>query len=292
MKKRVLGILSAIMVLAVVLPVSGVAGAQSEATADVAPELRPALAIESPNVARVGQPVTVRVVDRHTGRPVPRAGVWAVHVDDSNSIEADTDLTEQNSYFIGWTDQNGEIEHRFRRPGRYVLAAVKDGFMPGFSKITIVSRKALAIKAPDKARVGQQVTIRVFDRNDGTPVPRAGVWVVRINSVLTETASTNDAVAEISEAEAYAELAKKRGYFIGWTDGNGKVKHQFRVPGKYVLVSVKEGYTPALARIEIVLTKTKIKNQPALSLSRSTITNKPLTILAAKEYPALLGKET
>ena len=40
---------------------------------------------------------------------------------------------------IGWAelDSNGEVSHRFREAGRYVLVAIKSGFIPGFAKIAI-----------------------------------------------------------------------------------------------------------------------------------------------------------
>lgn len=40
--------------------------------------LKPALAIKAPEVARVGQMVTAKVIEKHIGRPVPGAGVWAI----------------------------------------------------------------------------------------------------------------------------------------------------------------------------------------------------------------------
>jgi len=240
LKKAIFGVLASIIAVAMLLPVTAAAVTQPELTSDTMPELRPALAIKAPNVAAVAQLVTITVVERHTGEPVPRAGVWAVHVKGEN-VETYAALDDENSQFLGWTDQNGSVFHRFREQGHYVLLAVKDGFVPGFAQIAIKPLKALAIKAPDVAGVGQLVTINVFERYTGTPVPRAGVWAIDVNDIKDET----------DDAEAYASLAEKFGQFLGWTDRNGNVFHRFREPGQYVLVAVKDGFVPGFARIAI-----------------------------------------
>jgi hypothetical protein len=246
LKKAILGILASVMALAMLLPLTAVATAQPEVTTDTVPELRPALAIKAPELAGVGQWVTIKVIEKHTGKPVPRAGVWAVDVRDieteTNDAEAYASLAEKCGHFLGWTDRNGNVFHRFREPGRYVLVAVKDGFVPGFAQIEIKPLKALAIKAPDVAGVGQLVTITVYERYIGVLVPRAGVWAVDVQRVEN---GDND-------AKAYAALAEKCGHFLGWTDKHGNVFHRFKEPGRYLLVAVKDGLIPGFARITIL----------------------------------------
>jgi len=245
LKKAILGTLALIIAVAMLLPLTAVAVAQPGLTSDVTPEVRPALAIKAPEVAGVGQWVTIKVVEENTGEPVPRAGVWAIDVNDleseTNDAEAYASLAEKYGYFLGWTNRNGNVFHRFREAGRYVLVAVKDGFIPGFAQIAIRPLKALAIRAPDVAGVGQLVTITVYERYIGIPVPGAGVWAVDVNRI--ENAS--------NDVEAYASLAEKYGEFLGWTDRNGNVFHRFSEPGRYMLVAVKDGLIPGFAQIAI-----------------------------------------
>jgi hypothetical protein len=244
LKKAILGTLASIIALAMLLPLA-VAVGQPGVTSDVTPEVRPALAIKAPEVAGVGQLVTIKVVEENTGKPVPRAGVWAVDVNDlqneTNDAGAYASIAEKYGQFLGWTDRDGNVFHRFREPGRYVLVAVKDGFIPGFAQIAVKPLKALAIRAPDVAGVGELVTITVYERYIGIPVPGAGVWAVDVNRIES---ARND-------VEAYASLAEKYGEFLGWTDRNGNVFHRFSGPGQYVLVAVKDGLIPGFAQIAI-----------------------------------------
>jgi hypothetical protein len=227
------------------LPLTAVAVAQPGLTSDVTSEVRAALAIKAPEVAGVGQLVTIKVVEDNTGKPVPRAGVWAVDVnyleDATDDAEAYASLADKYGEFLGWTNRNGKVFHRFGEAGRYLLVAVKDGFIPGFAQIAIKPLKELAIRAPDVAGVGQLVTITVYEKYIGIPVPGAGVWVVDVNNLEDE----------INDAEAYASLAEKYGEFLGWTDRNGNLFHRFSEPGRYVLVAVKDGLIPGFAQIAI-----------------------------------------
>ncbi len=245
MKKVILGTLALVMALAMTLPVAGAAMAQPESATDAAPAAKPALAIKAPDVARVGQLVTIKVVERHVGRPVYKAGVWAVDVKDIISDTDDSEdyasLAEKYGHFLGWTDKKGNVSHRFREPGQYMLVAVKNGFVPGFAKITIKPLRALAIRAPEAAWVGQLVTIKVIEKHIHKPVPRAAVFAINVKDIVNQA----------DDAETYAEIAKRKGYFIGLTDRNGEVTHRFRVAGRYVLVTVKDGFIPGFAKIAI-----------------------------------------
>ena len=240
LKKIGLKALALAVVLAVLLPAT-VAVAQPQLSSDVAPELRAALAIRSPRVAGVGQLVTITVFDRHSGVPVPRAGVWAVSVR-GYGVEADVASSEEYSQFLGWTNDDGKVFHRFRDQGYRVLAAVKDGFVPGFAQIVIKPLRALAIKAPGIARVGQLVTVTVVERYLGIPVHRAGVWAINVDDIK----------AESNDPELYASLVEEYGQFLGWTNDDGRVFHRFREPGRYVLVAIKDELVPGFARIRIV----------------------------------------
>ena len=78
-------------------------------------------------------------------------------------------------------------------------------FIPGFAKTGIKPLKALDIRAPDVARVGQPVTIKVTEKHVYKPVPKAAVFAINVKDVVDET----------DDVESYAEMAKDKGYFIG-----------------------------------------------------------------------------
>jgi len=270
LKKVVLRALISVIALAMLLPMASVAAAQPELTMDATPELlRPALAIKAPNVAGVGLLVTITVFEKHTGEPVPRAGVWAVHVKD-NSVEPYAALYENNAQFLGWTDGDGNVFHRFRQPGQYVLAAIKDGFIPGFAQMTVKPLRALAIRAPEVALVGQLVTITVVEKYIGAPVPKAGVWAIDVDDIKEES----------NDPEFYASLVEDCGKSLGWTDENGNVFHRFREPGLYVLVAIKDNLVPGFAKITIKSLQPEVVQPVAVKsmvAQRMTIMAKPRT---------------
>ncbi|MEE8194557.1 MAG: hypothetical protein V3T73_03535 [Dehalococcoidales bacterium] len=248
MKRIVFVTLTLVMALGMTIPLAGAAMAQPAVSADTETAVRPALAVKAPEVARVGQPITIKVVDRHSGRPVPKAGVWAINVRDItsevNDAEAYASLAENRGHFLGWTDRKGNISHRFSQPGGYILVAAKAGFTPGFAKITVKPhiRKALAVISPQAARVGQPVTIQVVEKHISKPIAGAAVFAIDVKDLANET----------GDAESYAELARDNGFFIGLTNRNGEVRHRFREAGRYILVAVKDGFVPGLARITIM----------------------------------------
>jgi hypothetical protein len=252
MKRVIYLALTLAVVFAVLIPVTRVI-AQTESSTDLTTVSRRILTIKAPEKVQVGQPVPILVSDRNSGSPVLRAGVWAVDIKDITVETANAEVyaepAEKCGFFLGWTNDNGYVwpHPSFRESGRYVLVAVKDGYLPGFAKISVVSIKALAIKAPEEVRVGQTVPILVSDRNSGSPVPRAGVWAI----------DTKNIAAERANAEVYTELAEKCGFFLGWTNADGYVlpHPHFGESGRYVLVAVKDGYLPGFAKISVVSNK-------------------------------------
>ena len=251
MRKVILKIIALVVALTMMVPFASVVMAQPEITSNVAPVLKRALTIKAPETAPVGQPVPIQVVERtNAAQPVYKARVWAI---DLNNVTADTEdaevyaeLVEKCGHFLGWTNERGYVfpVPRFERPGRYILVATKDGYIPGFSKITITPLKALAIKAPETAPVGQPVPIQVVERtNAAQPVYKARVWAIDLNNVTADT----------EDAEVYAELVEKCGHFLGWTNERGYVfpVPRFERPGRYILVATKDGYIPGFSKITI-----------------------------------------
>ena len=59
------------------------------------------------------------------------------YVDSATNSETNAELNSIGRYRIGFTDRNGELTHRFRRAGPYLLIAAKCGYIPDFSIIKI-----------------------------------------------------------------------------------------------------------------------------------------------------------
>jgi hypothetical protein len=117
------------------------------------------LQIESPGSAEAGNPVTIRVSERGTSQNVTKAGVYALRVSDSFTIApaekptvtilkpnpasmapemlATPEKIKEKGFLIGYTDSNGQLIYSFDKAGNYALAAIKDGYQPGFDRINI-----------------------------------------------------------------------------------------------------------------------------------------------------------
>ena len=208
-----------------------------------------ALGIKVPDSGLAGEPIDMYVYDRNTGAGVPQAGVWAVSpaaIPVLTTSNQDTVASiMQNGQFIGWTDTTGKLTFKMEKPGQYLLVAVKNGYNPGFAKINIKESKTLVVKAPTVVKVLEPVSIRVLEKSVLTveiPVAKAGVWAISVNDVAT-----------LDNTVDYAAIAQKYGVFLGWTDETGYVNPtpSFHRPGKFWLVSIKEGYQSGFSVIKV-----------------------------------------
>jgi predicted component of type VI protein secretion system len=117
-------------------------------------EIPDALGIEAPRVAPLGEQVTIHVFQRGTEEAVKDAGVWALTRDNAELLKeelvglreqgvkpADIDFESIVSglsiYFLGTTNGSGNVKYTFEEPGGYLLVAVKQNYIPGFSPIKI-----------------------------------------------------------------------------------------------------------------------------------------------------------
>jgi hypothetical protein len=104
------------------------------------------LAVRNPETVRILAAVPIRVVEKSVLTveiPVAGAGVWAISLDKAarlNEIPDYTDFAKSNGIFLGLTDQTGYVMPypRFSAAGQYWLVAIKDGYAPGVSRITVV----------------------------------------------------------------------------------------------------------------------------------------------------------
>jgi hypothetical protein len=215
---------------------------------DAAESVRHALAIKSPSTGSTGEKLTLRVLDRESGSPVAKAGVWAAYCDKSIGLPApiasSADLAA-SAVLLGRTDADGTLTFALDRVGWYLLVAVKDGYMPGFNWIYVTDTKTMVIKAPETVKMMQPVTIRVLEKSVLTveiPVTVAGVWAINVK----------DAASLDNRADVEA-LASKHGIFLGYTDEKGYVlpAPKFRNPGRYWLVAVKKGFAQAVAKVVV-----------------------------------------
>ncbi len=266
------GVVLAVATVAIV-PMTVLAAPKDPAPGTTA-TFKGALAIEAPRKAAVGEKITIRVTERRTGDPVKDAGVWAVTKEVALAIKdkvaalreagdaAALEVAVQSELSlhaikIGETNGDGKIvNYAFERAGGYLLIAWKPGagYFPGFRPI-LVTRRLMAIEAPFRARVGQEVTIKVNERGIGKPVEGAGVWAVPkaaiegIKDKFATLKQSGDAAA--LESAVLADLDAS-GFRVGTTDNAGKVEDAFSQAGGYLLVTWKPGYFPAFRPILIV----------------------------------------
>ncbi len=232
-----------------------------------------ALGIKAPKRAPAGRPVSMMVFDCVIHEPVQGAGVWAVTRDnmevlkqEAEALKKDTSLSAEDKdyetlantygFFLGRTDENGKIEYTFDETGTYLLIAVKRGYYPGFSTMTVYTQpKALGIKAtPPRTHVDREVTLSVFDRMSNDPVEGAGIWAISRDEAATLRdeigALRNDETTDVAEKD-YETIVSLYGTFLGTTDEHGKLGATFDTAGVYILVAVKRGYVPGFTTLVV-----------------------------------------
>ena len=112
----------------------------------------------------------------------------------------------------------------------------------------------LAIVAPRWAPVGQEVSMRVFERLNQNPIEGAGIWALtrdEAEALKQEMTSIRETSDSANQEPDYESLANVHGTLLGRTDGNGRLRYAFTEEGDYVLVAVKRGYFPGFAPIAI-----------------------------------------
>ncbi|MBI4187524.1 MAG: hypothetical protein HY530_08500 [Chloroflexi bacterium] len=255
-------------------PLLAVAQGEEETT-NSEPAVRDALAIVAPRVAPAGQEISMTVFRSWDQETVEGATVWAIAPDRVEALkeaaarlrkdnrpaaeEPDYDaLLSAHGTVIGQTDGSGKVGYSFENEGRYMLVAVKEGYLPDFRPIAIgVKPAALAIDAPGRAEVGEQVTITVFQRGTEDAVKDAGVWAVtrdNVESLRAEIAARKQSGDREALQAATEEALSIHGIFLGTSNGSGKVHYAFENAGGYLLVAFKRGYLPGLKPIAIGMT--------------------------------------
>ncbi len=229
-----------------------------------------ALGIEAPRRAKPGEEITITTFQRITNDPVEDAGIWALTRDNVETLRAelqalreDTSITAEEKdyeavvrvygFFLGRTDEDGELNYAFEEAGGYLLVAVKRGYHPGFAPIGVRNiPNALALQVPWVVPQGEDVTMTVFDRINHNPMEDAGVWVLtrdRMEVLREELQALKEDVSVTADERDYEALVGIHGDFIGRTDENGELNHAFNEAGAYLLVAAKKGYIPGFAPV-------------------------------------------
>ena len=91
------------------------------------------------------------------------------------------------------------------------------------TEVTPYLLRSLIMRAPDKAEVGQPVTIKVLTRQNYQPVAGAAVYALKTTATITSADQTD----YTTTANKYASLAKAQGIYLGSTNDNGTVRYSF-----------------------------------------------------------------
>ena len=245
-----------------------------------------AMVLDAPQKALVNETVTMTVTQRGNCTPIENAGIWAFTKEKAekfhneiNAIRESSDIAAEdidyeslaNIYgeFLGRTDRHGKLDHAFSEEGGYLLISIKRGYIPGKAGIRIgePTFKALAIEAPKRARVGDEVTMTVTDRRTTEPVQGAGVWALtrdNMGSLQADLKALKQDTVVAAEDKDYESLMDIYGEFLGRTNGSGQVNHVFEEKGHYLLITVKPGYFPGWTTIHII-------NSPDKDISENSV---------------------
>lgn len=238
------------------------------------PGLNDSLAVVAPRLARTGENISVRVFQCSDQEPVEGAGVWLIGRDQSETLREEMSALKENDSLtagetdyeslvsihgtlIGYTGDSGRVWYTFEEAGRYVLVAVKAGYIPDFRPIAIgMLSNALHIEAPRRAEVEEKITINVSQRGTEDPVKDAGVWALtreQAESLQSEMSALRESGDRTALEAAIGEAVDIHGIFLGTTNGSGKLHYAFEEAGGYLLVTRKAEYFPGFRRIVIGL---------------------------------------
>ena len=189
---------------------------------------------------------------------------------------------QSGGFLLGNTDANGQLTYTFTEKGTYVLVAIKDGYIPGFAKISVhaANQGKLMVKSPGTADTGTSVTFIVIDRDSGQGIGGASLWALKIDDIkgtaesIWENLLAGSAGSDV--VEKYRGWAKDKGILLGTSSGSGEVTYAFKDSGRYLLVAARDGYAPGFNQVKIGLTTQKylVLKAPVSALSGQAVTIK------------------
>ena len=205
--------------------------------------------------------------------PVSGAGIWAVPHEKIDLLKKEIGEVQENNendapeynyesmihpygQFLGYTNDRGQLTHAFDAAGNYTLVTWKKGYRPGFAALSVKARpQFLGLKAPRVAPAGEPVTMKSFERRTGDPVSGADVWAFSWDQSdsMRDTISSIGRIDTTGSNEADIESIARDfgGNYLGQTGNTGELTHTFLDGGRYLLLTIKNGYQPGFATITI-----------------------------------------
>jgi len=273
-----------------------------------------ALAIKVPNRVELGQSVNIAVFDKRGHDKISGASVYSIKADDmfirrgsenyTTLIAEYATLIESKGTLIGATGDNGTLVYQFTEAGRFVLAATKDGFMPGFSRSTVTSapEKALAIKSPSSAALNETATFIVTEKESGQAVLGSQLYARRFegNSFASgpdkEFGLFGDKFNKSGSDNWSISIPgiKESGILLGTTDAQGQVSYGFSIAGRYFLMAVSDNYSPGYSMLSVATSDNNTRpnhgmQQLTISAPQSSAAGQQVTITVSDNATPLSG---
>jgi len=276
------GLFALLMGIAIALPATVPAQADSTNINTTTAVTIPVLMIKVNNTAEVGQPVTISVFNRHSHESIAGAPIYAIKTsgrvgpaDPGNNTTLTDEfeaLAESEGISIGTSGSDGTLSATLTEAGRYLLVTAKDGFIPGFARLQVKggdSKTRLILQAPTSSPAGQQVTIKVTYGISGQAVDNATVSAFKTANLLPPNIKPAPVPAEngtstqmiigrqapimidAEQEDALAGQLGKKEIILGRSNSAGEVTYTFNDPGTYMLLVRKGGYLPGARRINI-----------------------------------------
>ena len=244
------------------------------------------LKIRAPRMAQPNEDITMAVYERPFPNvveetapvPVSDAHVWALSRDNTDVLkneiaefkERSEISAEEYDYesrvrglggiYLGMTDVEGKLTFSLEKEDKYLLIALNKNYWPGFAPLTIKTKPdVLAIKAPRRAMVGEEVTMNVVARRTNQPVEEAGIWALSRDNAKELRANMTEMKAQGSvaaTAQDFESMMNIYGELLGTTDENGKLNHTFVEAGWKLLLTAKQGCWPGFAPMMVRTHKT------------------------------------
>ncbi len=141
-----------------------------------------------------------------------------------------------------------------------ILASVVTALLPVSAAAEANPQKsfaqALAIRAPQIIEVNRSFTLVTIEKRTQKAEPGVAMYAVKatdLNRSVTDNSTDN--MTKIMNN--YANIAKTIGIPLGSTDAGGRLSCTLTSAQTYVLIAVKDGFTPGFTRINVVLSVKK-----------------------------------
>lgn len=144
------------------------------------------------------------------------------------------------------------------------------------------AKAVLMVTNSNVVDVGQSVTITVSERHDHSPVAGAAVYAKKAKDIQPIIAAARKLFRvnkvnanDVADTAQYVAEMQQGGILLGYTDDEGKVAYTFADSGTYVLIAIKDDYTPGFAKMNVTLGDQK---KLGIKAPSSAEVDKPVTI--------------